>query len=392
MLGTMKWWVLVLVILQLTEGVERVILKRGKSIRENMKEKGVLEKFMKKYHMDPVLKYRFDEYNVAYEPVTNYLNGYYFGEISIGTPPQNFLVLMDSGSSNLWVPSVYCSTAACGNHHRFNPSASSTYSNNGQTYTLYYGAGDLSIMLGYDTVQVQNIVVTNQEFGLSENEPTTPFYYADFDGIMGMAYPPLAVGGGATLMQQMLEQGQLSEPVFSFYFSRQPTVQYGGELILGGVDNQLYSGEISWTPVTREVYWQIGIEEFAIGNEATGWCSDGCQAIVDTGTTQITIPKQYLGTFLQAVGAEDYNGEFLVNCNNVQNMPTITFVINGSEFPLPPSAYVSNNDGTCIVVVEPTYLPSPNGEPLWILGDVFLREYYSVFDMANNRVGFAPSA
>nr|XP_016848776.1 PREDICTED: gastricsin-like [Anolis carolinensis] len=216
----MKWLIIVLVYLHLSEGLERVILKRGKSIRENMKEKGVLEEFLKKNHVDPALKYHFNEYNVAYEPITNYLNSYYFGEISIGTPPQNFLVVMDSGSSNLWVPSVYCDTAACAKHNRFSPSASSTYSNSGQTYTLYYGAGDLTVMLGYDTVMVQNIVVTNQEFGLSENEPMTPFYYASFDGIMGMAYPSLAVGGTATVMQQMLNQGQLSEPIFSFYFSR----------------------------------------------------------------------------------------------------------------------------------------------------------------------------
>ncbi|XP_033008575.1 gastricsin-like [Lacerta agilis] len=387
----MKWLILVLAFLHLSEGLERVILKKGKSIRENMKEKGVLEEFLKKHHDDPALKYHWNEYNIAYEPITNNLNSFYFGEISIGTPPQNFLVLMDTGSSNLWVPSVYCNTAACGNHHRFNPSASSTYSNNGQTYTLSYGSGSLTVMLGYDTVQVQNIVVQNQEFGLSQNEPSSPFYYASFDGILGMGYPGLAVAG-PTIMQQMLRQGQLSEPIFSFYFSRQPTAQYGGEMVLGGVDNQLYSGQITWTPVTREYYWQIGIQEFAIGSQATGWCSQGCQAIVDTGTYLLAVPQQYMGNFLQAVGGQQYNGEYVVNCNYVQNMPTITFVISGSQFPLPPSAYVTNNNGYCTVEIEATYLPSPTGEPLWILGDVFLKEYYSVFDMSNNRVGFAPSA
>lgn len=67
--------------------------------------------------------------------------------------------------------------------------------------------------------QVQNIVIQNQVFGLSEDEPASPFYYANFDGILGMAYPAMAVGG-YTAMQQMLRQGQLSEPIFSFYFSR----------------------------------------------------------------------------------------------------------------------------------------------------------------------------
>lgn len=51
----------------------RIILKKGKSIRENMKEKGVLEEFLKKHRVDPALKYHGNEYNVAYEPITNYL-------------------------------------------------------------------------------------------------------------------------------------------------------------------------------------------------------------------------------------------------------------------------------------------------------------------------------
>ncbi|XP_070252617.1 pepsin B [Myotis yumanensis] len=390
----MKILVLILVCLHLSEGVERIILKKGKSIRQTMEEKGVLEKFLKNHGKeDPAAKYHFNNDAVAYEPITNYLDAFYFGEISIGTPPQNFLVLFDTGSSNLWVPSTYCQSQACSNHNRFNPSLSSTFRNNGETYTLSYGSGSLSVVLGYDTVTVQNIVVNNQEFGLSENEPNNPFYYSDFDGILGMAYPNMAVGSAPTVMQGMLQQGQLTLPIFSFYFSRQPTYQYGGELILGGVDQRLYSGQIVWAPVTQELYWQIAIQEFAIGDQATGWCSQGCQAIVDTGTFLLAVPQQYMGSFLQATGAQQaQNGDFVVACNSVESLPTITFIISGSQFPLPPSAYVLNNNGYCRLGIEATYLPSPNGQPLWILGDVFLKEYYSVYDMANNRVGFAFAA
>ncbi|NXG64003.1 PEPC protein, partial [Hemiprocne comata] len=148
------------------------------------------------------------------------LQASYFGEISIGDPPQKFLVLFDTGSSNLWVPSTYCQTPACFNHAKFNPNESSTFISSGLSYTLSYGSGAVTVLLGYDTLRIQSIMVTNQEFGLSQNEPTQPFYYAEFDGILGMAYPLLAVGSIPTALQGMLQQDQLTEPVFSFYFSR----------------------------------------------------------------------------------------------------------------------------------------------------------------------------
>ncbi|NXS60478.1 PEPC protein, partial [Brachypteracias leptosomus] len=145
---------------------------------------------------------------------------FYFGEISIGTPPQNFSVLFDTGSFNLWVPSTYCQTPACVNHARFNSSLSGTFSGIGVNYTLRYGFGDVSVALGYDTVTIQNMVIRNQELGLSLEEPTRPFYYLDFDGILGMAYPGVGISGYNTLMQNMLQQNQLAEPIFSFYYSR----------------------------------------------------------------------------------------------------------------------------------------------------------------------------
>ncbi|NXK96824.1 PEPC protein, partial [Formicarius rufipectus] len=148
------------------------------------------------------------------------LQSSYFGEISIGTPPQNFLVLFDTGSSNLWVPSIDCNSPACFNHAKFKPSESETFIPNGQSFNLSYGSGSVSVVLGYDTLKIQNITVINQEFGLSTEEPTQPFYFADFDGILGMAYPSLAVGGMPTALQGMLQQDQLAQPIFSFYFSR----------------------------------------------------------------------------------------------------------------------------------------------------------------------------
>ncbi|XP_071470041.1 gastricsin-like [Marmota flaviventris] len=391
----MKWMVVALVCLLVLEASTtpvKVPLRKMKTMRQTMREKGLLGDFLKTHKYDPAQKYRFSDFSVLYEPMT-YMDAAYFGEISIGTPPQNFLVLFDTGSSNLWVPSVYCQSQACTTHPRFNPSMSSTFSTNGQTFSLQYGSGSLTGFFGYDTLTVESIQVPNQEFGLSEQEPGTNFVYAQFDGIMGLAYPALSAGGATTALQGMLRVDALSSPMFSVYLSNQEGSEDGGAVIFGGVDESLYTGQIFWAPVTRELYWQIGIEEFYVGEEASGWCSQGCQAMVDTGTSLLVVPKKHLSSLLQTIGAqEDEYGQFFVNCNDVQNLPTFTFVINGVQFPLPPSAYILNEDGYCSVGLESIDMSLEDGQPFWILGDVFLRSYYSIFDLANNRVGFATLA
>ncbi|MGH0159028.1 UNVERIFIED_CONTAM: hypothetical protein FKN15_054507 [Acipenser sinensis] len=284
------------------------------------------------------------------------------------------------------------------------------------------------------TYQIGGIAISNQEVGLSTNEPGTNFVYAQFDGILGLAYPSLAAGGETPVMDTMMQQNLLQANVFAFYLSQNEAqgseVTFGGvdqsqytgdiywtdvtsetywqigingneaqgsEVTFGGVDQSRYTGSIYWTDVTSETYWQIGINGFSINNQETGWCSEGCQAIVDTGTSLLTCPQQYLGYLQQYIGAQaNENGEYIIDCNNLANMPTISFNINGVNFPLPPSAYTiintQNGQQYCTSGIMGTYLPSQNGQPLWILGDVFLRQYYSVYNRQNNSVGFAAAA
>ncbi|NP_001166470.1 gastricsin preproprotein [Cavia porcellus] len=394
----MKWMVVVLLCLPLLEATQiKVPLKKIKSIREVLREKGLLGDFLKNHKPQHARKFfrnrlaKTGDFSVLYEPMS-YMDAAYFGQISLGTPPQSFQVLFDTGSSNLWVPSVYCSSLACTTHTRFNPRDSSTYVATDQSFSLEYGTGSLTGVFGYDTMTIQDIQVPKQEFGLSETEPGSDFVYAEFDGILGLGYPGLSEGGATTAMQGLLREGALSQSLFSVYLGSQQGSDEG-QLILGGVDESLYTGDIYWTPVTQELYWQIGIEGFLIDGSASGWCSRGCQGIVDTGTSLLTVPSDYLSTLVQAIGAEENEyGEYFVSCSSIQDLPTLTFVISGVEFPLSPSAYILSGENYCMVGLESTYVSPGGGEPVWILGDVFLRSYYSVYDLANNRVGFATAA
>ncbi|KAJ8373947.1 hypothetical protein SKAU_G00045270 [Synaphobranchus kaupii] len=394
----MKWLIVVLACAALSEGLNRVPLKRFKSIRAELREKGIHLPYS-----DPALKYLPYHTSTFASSGNEVINNYadrtasppqctYYGAISIGTPPQSFQVLFDTGSSNLWVDSSYCSNQACTYHTQYKPQSSSTYYSTRQTIYLPYGAGSLYAVLGYDTVNVAGITVPSQVFGLSTREPSQPFLYERFDGILGLAYPSISSGQATPVMDNMMQDDLLQANLFAFFLSRNE--EQGSELTFGEVDQSKYQGQINWTPVTAETYWQIGIDGFQVNNKETGWCSQGCQAIVDTGTPTLTCPQQFLGKLMSSIGAQQNQyGEYMVDCSETQNLPTISLTISGVDFALPPSAYISayyqSGHQVCTVVITSTCLPSQNGQPLWILGDVFLREYYSVYDRSNNRVGFA---
>ncbi|XP_028942807.1 pepsin A-like, partial [Antrostomus carolinensis] len=307
----------------------------------------------------------------------------YFGTITIGTPPQEFSVLFDTGSSNLWVPSVYCSSSSCANHNRFNPSASSSFVSTSQSVEIAYGTGSMTGILGYDTVNVAGINVANQIFGLAETEPGDFFYYMPFDGILGLAFPSISSSGATPVFDNMMSEGLVAQDLFSVYLSNNG--QSGSFVLFGGVDSSYTTNGISWIPLSAETYWQISLLSMNLNGEAVA-CTSGCQAIVDTGTSLLAVPNNALSIIQSTFGANS-NGE--ISCSVVSSLPDVVFYINGQAFPVPPSAYVIQSNGYCTLAFEGIDIPTQSGE-IWILGDVFIRQYYVIFDRANNMVGLSP--
>uniref|UniRef100_A0A8C4WBA9 Peptidase A1 domain-containing protein n=1 Tax=Gopherus evgoodei TaxID=1825980 RepID=A0A8C4WBA9_9SAUR len=286
----------------------------------------------------------------------------YYGTISIGTPAQDFTVVFDTGSSNLWAPSVYCSSAACTNHNKFNPSDSITYEATSQSLSIQYGTGSMTGILAYDTVQVGGIADTKQIFGLSETEPGSTFYYAPFDGILGLAFPSIASSGATPIFDNMIKEGLVSQDLFSVYLSSDE--QSGSVVMFSVIDSSYYSGSLKWIPLSAETYWEITMDSITIDGETIA-CSGGCQAIIDTGTSLLAGPSTGISNI------DSYTGGTCcpkhISCSAMSSLPNIVFTINGIEFPVPASAYIIDS-GSCTSGFE-----SIDVGGLWILGDVFIR-------------------
>uniref|UniRef100_A0A8P0TC49 Napsin-A n=1 Tax=Canis lupus familiaris TaxID=9615 RepID=A0A8P0TC49_CANLF len=336
--------------------------------------------------------------NPVFVPLSNYMNVQYYGEIGLGTPPQNFSVIFDTGSSNLWVPSIRCHffSLPCWFHHRYNSKASSSFQPNGTKFAIQYGTGRLDGILSEDKLTIGGVKSASVIFGEALWEPSLVFTLAHFDGILGLGFPILAVGGVQPPLDLLVDQGLLDKPVFSFYLNRDPEAVDGGELVLGGSDPAHYIPPLTFLPVTVPAYWQIHMERVKVG---TGLilCAQGCAAILDTGTSLITGPTEEIQALNAAIGGFSLLlGEYLIQCSEIPTLPPISFLLGGVWFNLTAQDYViqiaRGGVRLCLSGFQALDIPPPTG-PLWILGDVFLGAHVAVFDRGNltggARVGLA---
>jgi len=329
-------------------------------------------------------------------PLNNFLNAQYYGEIGLGTPEQTFTVVFDTGSSNLWVPSTHCRSIACFLHRKYNSKLSETYVKNGTDFAIQYGTGALEGFISHDKLTLGDLVIENQGFAESTKEPGLTFAMARFDGILGLGYDTISVQGVVPPFFNAIDQGLVQEPVIGVWLNKVEGREdsEGGSITFGGIDMKHIDGEITYSPVIRKGYWEVELEDVTMDGQKIGVTTR--RAAIDTGTSLFAIPTEEADIINKRIGAvKQSSGQYMVDCETLDELPNIELKFNGRSFSLTPQQYVLEVGGglfgggnQCISGFMGIDIPAPAG-PLWIVGDVFLRIYYTIYDLGNNRVGFA---
>merc|ERR1719321_1689981 len=300
----------------------------------------------------------------------------YWGNIQMGTPPQDFKVIFDTGSGNLILPSKACNMAGCNPHKKYSPKDSSTASSvvneKGEGSTeISFGTGQISGDYVKDKFCVGSMCSEVRFISANEESPE-PFQEVPFDGILGMGFEDLSMGNGFNIVDDLLPQSQ-----FAFYL----TDDGDSEITFGGYKADNLASDIVWAPVTHQSYWQVGVEDITFDNVETGLCEGGCQVAVDTGTSMLAGPSDLVDKLTAKVGAKG-------DCSNFNTLPRLGFKIGNRVLNMEPDDYMDKGGGNCDFSLMALDVPPPKG-PLFIFGDPFLRRFVTIYDRATPKVGFA---
>lgn len=332
----------------------------------------------------------------------------YAGPLGVGTrrgeAEVELSVIFDTGSSDLWVASELCSSRACTSEgrHRFNHRRSETFraAGKGRAGTVHttYGSGTLAGKLGFDDVRVGPLMARDQELGLISEELGSAFETLPFEGIVGLGFPGLALEPNMSLFDNLAAQCRLERFQFAFYLHRDPSL--GGGVLWGGVDRRLYNGTLQWFPVVEQLYWALDLVAFEVGHQIFDFADEAPpRLIVDSGTTFFTAEGSMHRAIAEQVPAR--------RCSQIGDLPALVYTLRDEHntlhrLAIQPEHYMvhargGGDDDLCLPAVVSIGMPSAGGRPVMILGEVFMRHFFTVFHRGRvdseegASVGFAPA-
>ncbi|PLW05359.1 hypothetical protein PCASD_25479 [Puccinia coronata f. sp. avenae] len=326
----------------------------------------------------------------------------YAAPVNIGTPPQSFHMIMDTGSGDLWIADTACSTdQGCpSSAKKFDPLKSESYVNESRAFNVQYGSGKAQGTLAKESVSVGGLTVLNQKIGVCDSVENILKPGLDISGIMGLAWSGIASSPSTPAWESLFLQDALSEPVISFALSRlgrghTESTAPGGTMTIGGTNKRHFDGEIQYIPLSKnQSYWLIPLESITVGG--TGVDIGTPNIAIDTGTSLIGGPDEDLKTIFSVVPGAilmqngSFKGYWSVPCNQ----PLIISVQFGNiSYPLSPldtNLGKIDTKGRCLTSFFTISKSKSGGTiPEWIFGAAFLKNVYSVFRASPPSIGFA---
>jgi len=320
----------------------------------------------------------------------------YYGKIAIGTPPQEFTVVFDTGSGNLLLPSKSCTGEACISHKRFDASSSTSSEDiafadepdkqvdkggDRDVVTITFGTGEISGVFIKDHICVGSIC-THGNFVAATEESDEPFSLVPFDGILGLSLPQMSEAPHFNILDCMIRDKVLKSNMFAVFFGASDTED--SEITFGEFRNARMASKLFWVPVSDPGYWQVEMEDITIKNQRQRLCHGNCQVAVDTGTSLMAGPADVINALTDKLNVAS-------DCSNYKKLPDLGFVVGNHILNLKPEDYIDKGEDGCSVALMTLDIPPPKG-PLFIFGDPFLRKYYTVYDREELKVGFALAA
>eukprot|EP00347_Sterkiella_histriomuscorum_P013419 403364776 len=327
-------------------------------------------------------------------PLQNIRNILYWGTLKVGNPPVELKVDFDTGSTNMWIVKTCSSQENSNDEGCYDSQNSHTAVQLEQASHITFGKGQLTGPWGQDSIWIgDQYELKNQHMAFAQISDA----FVDGTGILlGLGYPQMAAYGFTPFFDHIMESGILPKNIFSFSLSSSSDIP--SHLILGEIDNNQFEGDLKYYPVVDKQFWTINLNDVLVGNKSLGICQPmrQCYVAIDSGTSFLTFPQEL---YDQVQDQFPHN----VPCSSDQQYQDITYVFEDrTKYTIPADKYIkkyksttnieqqeSQQEFTCDTVISPLNLVSYTQKQIFLLGDVFMQQYYTVFDRDQDRIGIA---
>ncbi|KAL4426469.1 hypothetical protein ABPG74_004475 [Tetrahymena malaccensis] len=339
----------------------------------------------------------------AVDQLINHSQFMYSGNIEVGNSKQTFNVDFDTGSNLLWLTSKSCETCAKdGFKNSYNCQVADGCNMTTTPGSVSYVDG--SGVFGHIAqvpVGIAGLAPSTQALLLVDKSVKNKGLQSD--GLMGLGVYDEHNTNNVAFVNQLFKQGTISMSQFSFYLG---FGEKESELVIGGVDNSKLANpsEINFHPIilngqqNDSQRWSVAIKSVSFGGQSVSLTSQNI-AIVDSGTSLLVMRndvfKQWIAYLKSVANLKTiFSGLsvfYSVKCGTT--LPDLTFTltdVNGVDrnYSLPSSFYLINQGNVCIIGVQGGSVTS---DVQFLLGDVFMRRFVSVFDYSTLSMGLSQS-